>query len=84
MQTVTPRATLGRVIAAVRTISGAAQGVGLLVAGLIAASVGAVRVLDVQASLYLLCGVLALLFLGGRRASREAAPEPAAARTTPS
>ncbi|MGH1526015.1 MFS transporter [Leifsonia sp. L25] len=84
VQTVTPRATLGRVIAAVRTISGAAQGVGLLVAGLIAASVGAVRVLDVQASLYLLCGVLALLFLGGRRASREAAPEPAAARTTPS
>lgn len=84
VQTVTPRAALGRVIAAVRTISGAAQGVGLLVAGLVAASVGAVHVLDVQASLYLVCGVIALLFLGGRRATREAAPEPAASRATPS
>ena len=84
VQTVTPRAALGRVIAAVRTISGAAQGVGLLVAGLIASSVGAVHVLDVQASLYLLCGVIALLFLGGRRTTAGAVPEPAASRSTPS
>lgn len=74
VQTVTPRATLGRVIAAVTTLSGAAQGVGLLVAGLIAESVGTVRVLDAQASLYLLCGVLALVFLGVAKttASQEA------------
>ena len=84
VQTVTPRAALGRVIAAVRTISGAAQGVGLLVAGLIAASVGTVHVLDAQASLYLLCGVLALVFLGGARTRRETVPEPAASAATPS
>jgi cyanate permease len=84
VQTVTPRAALGRVIAAVQTLSGAAQGVGLLLAGLIASSVGTVHVLDAQASLYLLCGVLALVFLGGARGGREAVPEPAASRATPS
>jgi len=82
VQTVTPRAALGRVIAAVQTLSGAAQGVGLLLAGLIASSVGTVHVLDAQATLYLLCGVLALVFLGGARGGREAVPEPAASRAT--
>jgi len=85
VQTITPRAALGRVFAAVRTLSGAAQGVGLLLAGLIASSAGTVHVLDAQASLYLLCGVLALVFLGGRaRAGRDAVPEPAASGSTPS
>jgi MFS family permease len=77
VQTVTPRATLGRVIAAVTTLSGAAQGVGLLLAGLVAESVGTVRVLDAQASLYLLCGVLALVFLGAATGARDRRPDDA-------
>jgi MFS family permease len=75
VQTVTPRAALGRVIAAVTTLSGAAQGIGLLVAGLIAEPVGTVRVLDGQATLYLLCGVLALVFLGAAKRNGRRAPE---------
>lgn len=83
VQTVAPRAALGRVIAAVTTLEGAAQGVGLLLAGLVAESVGTVRILDAQASLYLLCGVLALVFLGaGRRAKHQANPEVTATTTT--
>ncbi len=62
-------------IAAVTTLSGAAQGVGLLVAGLVAESVGTLRVPDAQASLYLLCGVLALVFLGVAKAKGREAPE---------
>jgi predicted MFS family arabinose efflux permease len=63
VQTVTPRAALGRVIAAVTTLAGAGQGLGLLAGGLLAETLGAVTVLDGQATLYLLCGVLALAFL---------------------
>lgn len=75
VQTVTPRAALGRVIAAVTTLSGAAQGVGLLAGGILAETVGAVTVLDGQASLYLLCGVLALVFLARSPRAQESRAE---------
>jgi Na+/melibiose symporter-like transporter len=63
VQTTVPPRALGRVIAAVTTVDGAAQGVGLLVGGLLADTAAVVPVLDGQASLYILCGVIALVAL---------------------
>lgn len=61
VQKAVPARALGRVIAAFTTLDGAAQAVGLLVGGLLADSGDIVPVLDVQASLYLLCGVIGIL-----------------------
>lgn len=63
VQTGTPPHALGRVIAAMTTVSGAAQGVGLLAGGLLAERFDVVAILDGQAALYLLCGVIAMVFL---------------------
>ena len=63
VQTGTPPHALGRVIAAMTTVSGAAQGVGLLAGGLLAERFDVVAILDGQAALYLLCGVVAVLAL---------------------
>lgn len=63
LQTVTPQSAMGRVVATVGTSAQAAQGVGLLLGGLVADRLGVVVVLDGQAALYLLCGVLALVSL---------------------
>lgn len=63
VQTGTPPHALGRVIAAMTTVSGAAQGVGLLAGGLLAERFDVVAILDGQAALYLLCGVIAMAFL---------------------
>jgi predicted MFS family arabinose efflux permease len=63
VQTVTPPNALGRVIAAMTTVAGAAQGAGLLLGGLLAEHLDVVAILDGQAALYLLCGVIALLAL---------------------
>ncbi|MDN4615947.1 MFS transporter [Leifsonia sp. F6_8S_P_1B] len=84
VQSATPPAALGRVIAAVTTLGGAAQGVGLLAGGALAETVGAVPVLDAQAVLYALCGVLALVFLRGHGRVREPEAPPAAQTTQPS
>jgi predicted MFS family arabinose efflux permease len=65
LQTVTPQSAMGRVVATVGTSAQAAQGVGLLLGGLVADRLGVVVVLDGQAALYLLCGVLALVWLRG-------------------
>ncbi|MGO4593179.1 MFS transporter [Leifsonia sp. 2TAF2] len=64
-KSVPPRA-LGRVIAAITTVDGAAQAIGLLVGGLLADSGDIVPILDVQASLYLLCGVIGIVALRDR------------------
>ncbi|MET3564672.1 Na+/melibiose symporter-like transporter [Leifsonia sp. 563] len=67
VQTTVPARALGRVIAAVTTLDGAAQAVGLLIGGLLADSGGIIPVLDVQASLYLLCGLIGVVALRDRR-----------------
>ncbi|MGO4534371.1 MFS transporter [Leifsonia sp. 2MCAF36] len=67
VQTAVPPRALGRVIAAITTLDGAAQGVGLLLGGLLAGSGDIVRILDVQASLYLLCGVIGIIALRGTK-----------------
>lgn len=69
VQTATASRTLGRVIAAMTTLAGAAQGIGLLAGGLLAEALPAVPILDGQAMLYLLCGVLAILLLGAPRSA---------------
>ena len=61
VQTAVPPRALGRVIAAITTLDGAAQAAGLLLGGLLADSGDIVPVLDVQASLYLVCGVIGML-----------------------
>lgn len=66
VQTAVPPHALGRVIAAITTLDGAAQAVGLLLGGLLADSGDIVPVLDVQASLYLVCGAIGMLAFGGR------------------
>ncbi|WP_374009949.1 MFS transporter [Leifsonia sp. LS-T14] len=63
VQTEVPPRALGRVIAAMTTLDGAAQAVGLLLGGLLADSGDIVPILDVQASLYLLCGVIGIIAL---------------------
>src|SRR6478609_3698148 len=67
VQTEVPARALGRVIAAMTTLDGAAQAVGLLLGGLLAASGDIVRILDVQASLYLLCGIIGIVALRGTK-----------------
>jgi hypothetical protein len=67
VQTTVPPRALGRVIAAMTTVDGAAQGLGLLLGGLLADRGDIVPVLDVQASLYLLCGVIGLVALRGQK-----------------
>ncbi|MFF1573000.1 MFS transporter [Leifsonia sp. NPDC058292] len=69
VQRVTPPEALGRVFASVTTFGGAAQGAGLLVAGLLAEHLDVVTILNGQAGVYLLCGVLGLALLGERGAS---------------
>lgn len=73
VQTTVPARALGRVIAAVTTLDGAAQAVGLLIGGLLADSGDIVPVLDVQATLYLLCGLIGIVALRDRRGSGVAA-----------
>ena len=75
VQKVTPPDALGRVFASVTTFAGAAQGAGLLVAGVLAERLDVVAILNGQAGVYLLCGVLALALLGERRVRPAAAGE---------
>lgn len=67
VQTSVPPRALGRVIAAMTTVDGAAQALGLLLGGLLADAGDIVPILDVQASLYLLCGVIGIIALRGER-----------------
>jgi MFS family permease len=76
VQALTPASHLGRVFAAFETAAGALAAVGVLAAGALADRFGVVAILDVQALIYVTCGVLALVAL---RPARVAAPGPAAA-----
>jgi MFS family permease len=61
VQSVTPPTHLGRVFAAFETGSGALQAVGVLVAGALADRLGVVTILNVQAGIYIACGLLAFV-----------------------
>ncbi len=63
VQSLTPATHLGRVFAAFETAAGALAAVGVLAAGALADRFGVVAILDVQALLYVTCGVLALIAL---------------------
>jgi MFS family permease len=79
LQALTPPTHLGRVYAAYETSSGLLQAVGVVVAGALADRIGVAPILDVQALLYVGCGVAALLLLREPRlASVGAARTPGA------
>ena len=70
IQAITPPTHLGRVFAAFETGAGALQAVGVIVAGALADRLGVLPILNVQGSIYVLCGVAALIFLGERAPRR--------------
>jgi MFS family permease len=71
VQSVTPRTHLGRVFAAFEAAAGGLQAVGVLAAGAFADRLGVVTILNVQAGIYVLCGLLALVALRARPAGRD-------------
>jgi len=73
VQTLTPPTHLGRVFAAFETGAAALAAVGVLAAGALADTFGVVAILDVQALIYVLCGILALVALRGTHVTR---PDP--------
>lgn len=80
VQKVTPPDALGRVIASFETLGGAAQGLGLLAAGLLVEHIDVVTILNGQATIYIVCGLIGLVFLGrvgarGRAGSRADAAQ---------
>jgi MFS family permease len=80
VQTLTPGTHLGRVVAAFEAGAALLAAVGVLLAGALADSVGTIRILDVQAGIYVLCGVLALIALRPR-SERSTAAMPSATPT---
>jgi MFS family permease len=78
MTTVLQSSTLdgerGRVFAALGLVSAAGQTVGMVAAGLLGDRLGAVTVLNGQAGMYLLAGLLAVAFLSDRPATPVAVP----------
>jgi MFS family permease len=74
VQSVTPPTHLGRVFAAFETGAGALQAIGVLLAGALADRLGVVSILNAQAGIYILCGVLALVVLRGPRRVLVATP----------
>lgn len=74
VQALTPATHLGRVYAAFETAAGTLAAVGVITAGALADQVGVVAILDVQALIYVTCGVLALIaFRPPRQATGDAA-----------
>jgi MFS family permease len=63
VQSVAPPTHLGRVFAAYEASAGGLQAVGVLIAGALADRLGVVTILDAQAGIYVLCGLLALVVL---------------------
>jgi MFS family permease len=81
VQANTPDRYRGRVFSAYFSVSDGFQALGMLLAGLLADPVGLLPVLNAQAALYLLAGLLALALLGRPRARRRPAMEPVSARS---
>lgn len=76
VQTLTPATHLGRVFATFEAGAAALAAVGVLAAGALADRFGVVAILDVQAMIYVLCGVLALIALRAPGARRPLSPAP--------
>ena len=72
IQAITPPTHLGRVFAAFETGAGALQAVGVIVAGALADRLGVLPILNLQGSIYVLCGIAALVFLRERTSGRAA------------
>ena len=70
LQALTPPTHLGRVYAAYETSSGLLQAVGVVIAGALADRIGVGPILDLQALLYVGCGVAALFLLREPRLTR--------------
>jgi MFS family permease len=81
VQANTPDQFRGRVFSAYFSVSDGFQGLGMLLAGLLADPVGLLPVLNAQAALYLLAGLLALTILTQPRARRRSTLEPVSARS---
>jgi MFS family permease len=79
VQTNAPDAFRGRVFSAYFTVGDGFQAIGMLLAGLLAGPVGLLPVLNGQAGLYLLAGLLAVALLARRRGRRQSQPEAAGA-----
>jgi MFS family permease len=75
LQALTPPTHLGRVYAAYETSSGLLQAVGVVVAGALADRIGVAPILDLQAVLYVGCGVAALFLLREPRLTRAGVEE---------
>lgn len=75
-----PASLLGRVFGTLYTVYNGCQALGMLLAGLLGDTLGVTRVLDAQASLYLLAGVLA--FVAPRVRRRGSAPGAAPVRAS--
>ncbi len=74
MQQFSPPGTLGRVAGVGGALGALARALGSLVAGVLVASTDLIRLLDVQGGLYLVCGLLAWVFIrDGRRPPRASA-----------
>ncbi len=83
VQTNTPDQFLGRIFSAYFTVSDGFQALGMLLAGLLADPVGLLPVLNGQAALYLLAGLLALAALARTRRLKQPTLAPVIARSTP-
>jgi hypothetical protein len=66
IQVLTPPTHLGRVFAAFEAGGGLLQALGVVIAGALADSIGVLPILNVQASIYVVCGVAALVLLRDR------------------
>jgi len=71
VQSVAPPTHLGRVFAAFEASAGGLQAVGVLLAGALADRLGVVTILNAQAGIYVLCGLLALVVLRVRPAAQN-------------
>ena len=70
IQTVTPPTHLGRVFAAFEAGAGLLQVVGVVIAGALTDLIGVLPILNVQASIYVMCGFAALLLLRSAKGAR--------------
>jgi MFS family permease len=77
IQSLAPSTHLGRVFAAFDTAAGGLQAVGVLVAGALADRMGVVTILNAQGTIYVCCGLLALVALRAKAISATGRRVPA-------